>query len=218
MIQYGVEIEVAKLSIQSATDMLRNHKTFSDNTNKILNSKVSIINWFDDWLIKEDGSIKPYGSELVSPIFSWENRSQVFEMIDLLKRNWAECNQSCGFHIHMSGNFPNKWEDMKPTIKAWYKRIKVGFRPARQRRDDYCSEELCQRKYQIVAPVIRAPEDTSGYCEGVWKVTQPHLEIRLFNSHLCKRWVWRCLKVSKELGELLEKFVFMTNDLGRSYG
>ena len=104
----------------------------------------------------------------------------------------------------MSGDFPNKWEDMKPIIQEWYKRIKPGFRPARQRRDDYCSEELCLRKYQIVAPVIRAPEDIYNYAGGVWKVTKPHIEIRLFNAHLCKRWIHRCLKISKELGEILE--------------
>jgi len=204
MIKYGVEIEVTKLSIQAATDMLKNNKAFSDKTNKILNKEVSIIDWFDGWLVKEDGSLKPYGSELVSPIFSWENRGQVFEMIDLLKRNWAKCNQSCGFHVHLSGDFPNRWENMKPIIEEWYERIKPGFRPARQRRDDYCSETLGQRRYQIVSPIIRAPEDINSYCEGVWKVTVPHIEIRLFNAHLCKRWIHRCLKISRELGETLE--------------
>jgi len=204
LIRYGVEIEVSKLSIQAATDMLRNHKAFSNNTQEILNKEVFIIDWFDDWLIKEDGSIRPYGSELVSPIFSWENRGQVFEMVDLLKRNWAKCNQSTGFHVHISGDFPNKWEDMKPTIEKWYEKIKPAFRPARQRRDDYCSEVLGQRKYQIVAPIIRAPEDISSYCDGVWKVTQPHIEVRLFNAHLCKRYIHRCLVASKELGEILE--------------
>ena len=184
--------------------MLRNHKAFSNNTQEILNKEVFIIDWFDDWLIKEDGSIRPYGSELVSPIFSWENRGQVFEMVDLLKRNWAKCNQSTGFHVHISGDFPNKWEDMKPTIEKWYEKIKPAFRPARQRRDDYCSEVLGQRKYQIVAPIIRAPEDISSYCDGVWKVTQPHIEVRLFNAHLCKRYIHRCLVASKELGEILE--------------
>lgn len=204
MLRFGVEIEVAKLSIQSATDMLRNNKVFPDTLGKMLSNEVNIINWFDEWQIKKDGSIRPYGSELVSPIFTWETSGQVFEMIDLLKRNRGKCNQSCGFHIHMSGNFPNKWNDMKPTIARWYERIKPAFKPARQRKDNYCSEELGQRKYQIVAPVIRAPEDINNYCEGIWKVTSPHIEVRLFNAHLCKRYIHRCLKATQELGKLLE--------------
>jgi len=202
MLRFGVEIEVAKLSVQAAIDMLRNNKAFPNDDK--LSDTVSIINWFDDWLIKEDGSIRPYGSEFVSPIFTWENRSQVFEMIDLLKRNWAKCNQSCGFHVHMSGDFSNKWSTMTPIIEKWYKRIKPGFKPARQRRDEYCIERLDQAKYRICRPVIVHPESAESYCSGEWKVTQPRIEIRLFNAHLCKRWVHRCLVVSRELGETLE--------------
>ena len=86
MLKFGVELEVAKLSIQSATDMLRNKRAFSDKINEELNKKVYIIDWFDGWLIKEDGSIRPYGSELVSPIFTWETRGQVFEMVSLLQK------------------------------------------------------------------------------------------------------------------------------------
>jgi hypothetical protein len=187
--KFGIELEVVYLSVSNAIDIFRG-RLYRD--------------MFNDWQIKEDGSLHPFGVELVSPVFEWQNRGQVFDIIDILKRNRARSNQSTGFHVHMSGNFPNKWEDMKPTIARWYERIKPGFRPAKQRRDDYCSEALGQRKYQIVAPIIRAPEDISSYCNGVWEKTIPHIEIRLFNAHLCKRWVWRCLKASKELGCLLE--------------
>jgi hypothetical protein len=203
MLRFGVEIEVTKLSVQAAIDMLRNNKAFTNDIK--LSDTVSTINWFDDWLVKEDGSIHPYGSELVSPIFTWQNRGQVFEMIDLLKRNWAKCNQSCGFHVHMSGDFPEKWKEMCPIIEVWYKRIKLGFKPAKSRRDEYCIEKLDQAKYRICRPVITNPESIESYCAGEWKVSKPHIEVRLFNSRLCKRWIWRCLKVCKQLGELLEE-------------
>jgi hypothetical protein len=180
MLKFGVEIEVANLDINKAEDLLRQH-----NIGK---------NYTQTWKAVMDGSINPYGSEFVSPIFTWEEKDAIFEVIDLIKTTKGTCNQSCGLHIHMSGDFPKSWDSMKETIWKWYLSIQPGFIPAKRRKSSYCKEKLGKDKHQIVTPVR----------ECAWNIESPHIELRLFNAHLCKRWFYRCLKTSRELGIILE--------------
>jgi len=113
-------------------------------------------------------------------------------VVESLQPEGASCNQSCGLHIHMSGVFP-EWKKIVEVGEKWYKSIKAGFRPARQRRG-YCIEKIeltSREKYRMIRPV----QISNG---------RTHLEVRLFNAHLNKRWIARCLGVTKQLGEVLE--------------
>lgn len=174
MLRFGVEIEVADVDVFKAESLVRQHN--------------------QGWKAVVDCSILPHGSEFVSPIFTWEERDGIFEIADLIKTTDGTCNQSCGFHVHMSGDFPTSWDEMKEHIWNWYLTIQPGFKPAQRRRNGYCKEELGTNKHQIIRPV----------CEHLWQRESPHIELRLFNAHLCRRWIYRCLKASRELGLILE--------------
>lgn len=173
MLRFGVEIEVAGIKKQSSIDL--EGPPYG-------------------WKIACDGSISPHGEEFISPIFTWDIKDSVFEVVDIIKTTGGFCNQSCGLHIHMSGDFPTSWDEMKEHIWNWYRSILPGFKPAQRRRNGYCKEELGTNKHQIVRPV----------CEQFWQKEPPHIEIRLFNAHLDRRWIYRCLKASRELGTILE--------------
>jgi len=92
MLRFGVEIEVADISVDPNND-----RTLRNTTR---------------WEIKYDSSIQPSGLEFVSPIFEWENRGQVFDMVDRIKGK-GKCNQSCGLHIHMSGEFGSSFHSVR---------------------------------------------------------------------------------------------------------
>lgn len=148
----------------------------------------------EGWQCVGDGSISPVGLEFVSPIFTWEDRGQVFKMVEELQSKGASCNQSCGLHVHMSGEFP-EWKTIRKTGEKWYEGIKSGFRPAEPRRSRYVvetwNESYPYEKYRLV----RLVEES---------FFRKHIEVRLFNAHLCKRWVARCLGATKQFGETLE--------------
>jgi len=183
VLRFGVEVEVARVDINIAENLVREHN---------LSRRYE-----QGWRTSLDCSINPYGSEFISPIFTWDTRNDIFTVIDAIKKTGGFCNQSCGFHVHLSGDFPESWNEMKEHIWKWYLSILPGFKPAKRRRDGYCKEELGTNKHQIVHPV----------CEHLWQRESPHLELRLFNAHLCKRWMYRCIKVSRELGIILESLV-----------
>jgi hypothetical protein len=172
MLRFGVEVEVADTKHYPSIDI---EGTYG-------------------WKITCDESINPHGMEFISPIFTWDTKDAIFTVIDIIKTTGGFCNQSCGFHVHMSGDFPPSWDAIKEPIWKWYRSILPGFMPAKRRKNGYCQEKLGTDKHQIVRPV----------CEHQWTKESPHIELRLFNAHLCKRWIYRCLKVSKQLGELLE--------------
>lgn len=58
---------------------------------------------FPDWEIKSDMSIRPYGTEINSPILSGdEGLTAVSQMVDYLNSNSGiRVNKSCGLHVHV---------------------------------------------------------------------------------------------------------------------
>jgi hypothetical protein len=144
------------------------------------------------WHNKSDISIRPHGREFISPTFEWENRGQIFDTIKRLQNLGVRCNQSCGLHVHMSGLFPKWNRQLEEHLENWYEKIKPGFKSAASRRRGYCTEfDGNNRRYHFVCRVGRNGD-------------RLHIEIRLFNAHLCQRWVARCLWEAKKLGESLE--------------
>lgn len=180
MIRFGVEIEAAGVDINKAESLVKQYNLAHHPEQA--------------WKTVLDCSINPHGLEFISPIFTWDTRDAIFEISDLINEAGGICNQSCGFHVHMSGDFPTSWDEMKEHIWNWYRSILPGFKPAKRRKNSYCKEELGTDKHQIIRPV----------CEHLWQRESPHIELRLFNAHLCRRWIYRCLNASKQLGELLE--------------
>jgi hypothetical protein len=146
------------------------------------------------WRNIPDYSIKPRGREFVSPIFDWDNRGQVFDSVTILQRFGARCNQSCGFHVHMSGNFPEWSSSLVEYLEEWYTHLQGGFKSAKRRERLHCTRDLSfsNGRYRFIRPVNKDGD-------------RLHIEIRLFNIHLCKRWIARCLWEAKKLGESLEQ-------------
>lgn len=70
---FGVEIEVC-----AATNPERHLKSLD----------------FDHWISEPDISIFPQGREFISPIFEWENRGQVFDVVETRRAHGAHCNQT----------------------------------------------------------------------------------------------------------------------------
>lgn len=178
MLRFGVELEIANINMSYDDE-----RTIESTTG---------------WDIKCDISIDPSGLEFVSPVFEWENREQVFKMVERIKTGWpkAECNQSCGLHVHMSGEFGYSFDEVRKIGRQWYHSIEDGFKPAKRRRNKYCFLDFVgpRERYDAIRLVTSPLSDD-----------RMHIEIRLFNMHLCKRWIARCLFKAKELGDLLEK-------------
>jgi hypothetical protein len=178
MLRFGVELEIAKISMDYEDALTIKRTT--------------------DWDIKSDASIQPSGLEFVSPIFDWDNRGQVFKMVERIKTGWpkAECNQSCGLHVHMSGDFGPFFPIVRKIGQQWYKGIEDGFKPSAGRKAQYCMLRFNgpEMRYDAIRHV-----STHSY-DGTM-----HIEIRLFNIHLCKRWIARCLWKARELGDILER-------------
>ena len=150
---------------------------------------------FSRWYNVSDCSIYPNGREFVSPKFRWEERGQVFDVVEDLQDAGARCNQSRGFHVHMSGKFPVWDQSLKQYLEAWYEKLQPGFKPARHRREEYCTDfdnPIKGERYHFV----RFVGMDSGHL---------HIELRFFNAFLCKRWVARCLWEAKKLGDALEQ-------------
>lgn len=92
----GIEIEL------SGKDFEFNPNSKVDKEDIIMDKVESMFKIFglDDWKVVHDGSIEPYGCEIVSPVLNRERFSELRTVLNIAKMLKLKPNKSCGLHVH----------------------------------------------------------------------------------------------------------------------
>ena len=107
---FGVEFEVAMIGVPDAQRALLS----ALGGKKVLTAKDE--NAIEDpdgkeWVIKDDGTIKPHGKEVASPILDLRELPKVLRVAKALKEvgGVSDPDHGCGIHVHASHPYQDLW-------------------------------------------------------------------------------------------------------------
>ena len=104
------------------------------------------------WQVMSDSSVHVNGGEqceLVSPVLGFSDMPLLMEVIRQLRHNGAKCNDSCGFHVHLSCPEQFNVSQLKRLIYIMHSKQNIIYEALGviSTRTSYCHklpEELCQ--------------------------------------------------------------------------
>jgi hypothetical protein len=99
-LRFGVEIEVAMIDGGAAAAALRTVVGPTWRTDARGDHRVAMADG-REWTVTRDGSIHPFGCEVVSPILTWADMDLVQRVVRALRGAGAKANRSCGLHVHV---------------------------------------------------------------------------------------------------------------------
>lgn len=204
-LKFGVELEAIGIDKPTA------YKKFGEIeglTLEPVNSLGHMVVNFGNlpYRVKEDGSLKPIGCEVVSPILEQSTLHSLKPVIQHMVGMGLRCNKTCGLHVHIG--VPDGLQVTKEHLDVLYDNWHLlsgtlwrNINPHPGRNREYAKLNFRRSQLGVVRKLaVNATEINHG---------KRTVEFRAFNGHLDFRYVCRAVRFAAAMSiACFEKIIF----------